>query len=266
MPAVAEGFDATADTGCHASPLPRRDALVSAAQRGDVAARDRLVASRLGLVRAVAEHYRHMGLALDDLVQEGSLGLLEAIERYDPGRGIDFDAYARFRIRRSIRNALTEQGRLIRLPKHVVERQRLVARTRDAWLASCGRSPTVEELASATGLSTVAIDEVLAAPGGAVSLDGCSAAGVPYADLIADAGALDPESVAIAHEQARRLEEAVESLPPRRRLVVERAFGLDGPATPTPTIAAELAVTPARTRAIARDSLHELRTRLTTAA
>src|SRR6266571_8655456 len=82
-------------------------------------ARDAFVAEHLSLVRSVAAHYRNLGLPFDDLVQEGSIGLLEAIDCYDPTGGADFETYARFRVRRAIRNALTEKSRVIRLPNRL---------------------------------------------------------------------------------------------------------------------------------------------------
>jgi len=87
--------------------------LFEAARRGDRRARERLVAEHLAIVRSIALRYRNLGVSVDDLTQEGALGLLEAIDRYEPARSSDFESYARFRIRRAIRNALTEQSRLI---------------------------------------------------------------------------------------------------------------------------------------------------------
>ena len=95
----------------------RQRKLLRAARRGDRGARARVVDCHLPLVRALAARYRDFGLPLDDLVQEGVIGLLDAIDHYDPSRGPAFEPYARFRVRRAIRNALTEQARLFRLPK-----------------------------------------------------------------------------------------------------------------------------------------------------
>src|SRR4051794_27862075 len=108
------------------SPQVRR--CVEAAKQGDRRCRAVLLSAHLPTVRAIASRYDRMGLPLDDLVQEGSIGVMEAIERYDPARSDDFESYARFRIRRAIRNALTSRSRLIRLPKHVIERRRAVQR------------------------------------------------------------------------------------------------------------------------------------------
>ncbi len=102
-------------------PSVDRARLLRAAQRGDPGARHRIVASHLELVRAVARRYEGLGLPREDLVQEGCVGLLDAIDRYDRGRGVPFQAFARFRVKVAIRGALTARARLIRLPKHVLE-------------------------------------------------------------------------------------------------------------------------------------------------
>ena len=104
-----------------------------------VAPANRSSAEHLPAVRSVALRYRNLGLSVDDLVQEGSIGLLEAIDRYEPERSPDFESYARFRIRRAIRNALTEQSRLIRLPKQIVERRRAIERA-EANIKTANRS------------------------------------------------------------------------------------------------------------------------------
>jgi len=97
--------------------------------RRDGRARERFVAEHLAMVRALAARYRGLGIPVDDLVQEGSIGLLDAIETYDAERGVAFDTFARFRIRCAIRDALTRTSRLVRLPKRVVERRRAIDRT-----------------------------------------------------------------------------------------------------------------------------------------
>ena len=112
--------------------------------RGQPAAAIRMHASgssagHLPLIRSLASRYQSYGLALDDLVQEGALGLLDAIDRYDPCRSASFETYARFRIRRAICDALTEQARLIRLPKHIVERRRALDRAEARLMATGSR-------------------------------------------------------------------------------------------------------------------------------
>jgi RNA polymerase primary sigma factor len=144
--------------------------LLRAAKRGDREAARRIVAPRLGMVRAIASRYRGM-LPLDDLVQEGTVGLVEAIDRHDPRRG-DFDTFARFRVRRAIRNALTDQARLVRLPKQVVERRRIVARVDQRLTRPRGGDrPPVGEVVTETGLPAAAVLEARRAPPLTLSLD-----------------------------------------------------------------------------------------------
>jgi RNA polymerase primary sigma factor len=234
--------------------------LLRAAKRGNPDARRRIVASRLRLVRAIASRYRGMGVALDDLVQEGTVGLVEAIDRHDPRRG-DFDTFARFRIRRAIRNALTDQARLVRLPKQVVERRRIVARV-DQRLTRPpnGARPPVAEVVTETGLPAAAVLEARCAPPLTLSLDEpVLADGTAREGAIADATARDPLDEAVANERERLVHAAVEHLGKRQRWVVSRHYGLDRPQASLTEIAAELHLSPQRTRAIENDALTELR-------
>jgi RNA polymerase primary sigma factor len=241
----------------------RERKLFRAARRHDRGARERLVASHLGLVRAVASRYRDLGLPFDDLVQEGALGLLDAIDRYDPCRETDFEAFARFRVRRAIRNALTEQARLVRLPKQVVERRRMLARTQSRLTSESGRTPTPAELAAATGLSRLSILEARTAAIAAISLDAPVAHdGSTLANLIADSTAADPEGAALSAEEARLVRDAVARLAPRSREIVSRHFGLDGGETAVAAVALDLHLSERRTRTIERDALHQLASEL----
>jgi RNA polymerase primary sigma factor len=226
----------------------RERKLLRAAQRGDRGARERVVVSRLGLVRGVAWRYRNLGLPFDDLVQEGTLGLLEAIDRYDHCRGVPFDAYARFRIRRAIRNSLTEKARLVRLPKQIVERRRLLARTEAGFESAYGRTPTVSELAAATGLSELTVTEARGADGTLLPLD----------EAVPDPTAPSPELKVLADEQSRLVRSAVARLPRRQRFVVNRRFGLDGSPARVDELAANLHLSERRTRTIEHDGLHSL--------
>jgi RNA polymerase primary sigma factor len=237
--------------------------LLRAAKRGDAAARRRIVASKLRLVRAIASRYRGMGVPLDDLVQEGTVGLVEAIDRYDPRRG-DFDTFARFRIRRAIRNALTDQARLVRLPKQVVERRRIVARV-DQRLTRPpnGDRPAVTEVVTETGLPAAAVREARQAPPVTLSLDEpVLADGTAREGAIADLSAPDPLDQTVEHERAQLVHAAVDRLGKRQRWVVTRHYGLDRPQASITEIASELHLSPQRTRAIENDALCELRAAL----
>jgi RNA polymerase sigma factor (sigma-70 family) len=245
------------DRSCRDAVRQRR--LLHAARRGDRGARERLTLCHLGLVRGIASRYRDLGLPLDDLVQEGTLGLLEAIDRYDPSRQPEFEAFARFRVRRAIRNALTDQARLVRLPKQVVERRRLLDRAEARLTAANGRTPTPAELAAATALSLDAVLDTRTAAIMPMSLDEpATPDGSPLEELVADPTASDPEREALATDAEERIRRAVARLSPRQRQIVSRHFGLDGHEVNLPTLAAELHLSERRTRTIEHDALHRL--------
>lgn len=222
------------------------------------------MASNLTLVRSVASRYRDLGLPFDDLVQEGSLGLLEAIDRYDAVRSADFESYARFRIRRAIRNALTEQARLVRLPKHIVERRRTIERAEARLaVAANGRPSTPPQLAAATGLSVAEVLEMRAVGLIPISLDASVLPdGTPLEVGIVDPTARDPELEAIEHERLARLHQALDRLPERQRWIVSRHWGIDGTRHTTAELSAELELSPRRTQSIERDALYQLRAAL----
>lgn len=237
--------------------------LVRAAHGGDRSARDRLLELDLPLVRRIAARYRGVGLPFDDLTQEGALGLLDAIESFDERRGVDFEAYARFRIHRAIRNALTERARLLRLPKHVVERRRILAREAARIVAANGREPTVEELADLTGLPLAAVLEARAVPLEPTSLDVPALPdGTPLETLVADPAAADPEQTALWHDEVERIDEVVARLPSRQRFVVEHAFGFNAPPESIATVAGRLHLSPPRTRTIIYTALAKIRDEL----
>lgn len=247
-------------------PYPRtarHNRLVRAAQHGDLRSRELLVASLLGLVRSVASRYRDLGLSFDDLVQEGSLGLLDAIDHYDSRHGTPFESYARFRVQRAIRNALTDQARLIRLPKQLVERHRAVARA-EARLAaeSSGRAPTSSQLAAATGLPVAVVVEARSERRAPISLDEPRPGGFSLGSVVADPAASDPELAAIEHEQAELLRAALGRLPERQRRIVSLHWGIDGPPLTNAEIATELDLSPRRAQRIGTDALYELRAAL----
>jgi RNA polymerase primary sigma factor len=237
--------------------------VLEAARHGDSRARERLVAQHLCIVRAVASRYRELGLPFDDLVQEGSLGLLEAIDLYDPARGLDFETYARFRARRAIRNALTEKSRVIRLPKQVVERRRAIERTEARLTAAEGHLPTSEEVATALGLPQSAVLETREVSSTPVSLDqSVLPDGSPLETTVADAAAPDPEVEAVEHEQAELVDAALAALPERQREILSRHFGLGRTPQEIVDVAHALHLSQQRTRAIEREALYALRDRL----
>lgn len=237
--------------------------LLRAARRGDRVAKDHLVKRYLKVVRSLAGRYRDLGLPYDDLVQEGSLGLLDAIDQYDDRRGAPFDAYARFRIRRAIRNALTEKSRLIRLPKQIVERRRAIEVTAARLTAVQGHQPTADEIASVTGLTPGAVAELREISTGPISLDQpVLPDGSTLESVLADRSASDPAAETIDHDQTAQVDRAVEHLPPRQREIVSRHFGIGRAPEEMATVAADLRLSQQRARTIERDALYRLRDEL----
>jgi RNA polymerase sigma factor (sigma-70 family) len=237
--------------------------LLQAAQRGDPRARERVVDAHLPLVRAIALRYHDLGLPTEDLVQEGAIGLLDAIERFNPARDIEFATFAWWHVRRAILKALTEQSRLVRLPREVVTRRRALARADARLTAANGRHPTTRQLAAATGLPEAVVDQSRSALHAVVSLDGPAFRDGPALEsVLPDPSSLDPEHVTEADEEVRLLGDALAGLPDRQRTVISRHFGLGCPEENINEVATDLALSAQRTRTIERDALYDLRTKL----
>jgi RNA polymerase primary sigma factor len=259
------GADRSASFGAEAIVRSERDDAhrVATASSCSRPSRESLVAEHLPIVRSIAFRYQGLGLPLEDLVQEGSLGLLEAIDCFEPERSSDFESYARFRIRRAIRNALTEQSRLIRLPKQIVERRRAIERAEASLKSATGRTPTTAELAAVTGLTQATVVATRGVGTPPVSLDEAVLEdGSPLEALVADLSARDPEDETVEHEQQDEVDDAVATLPARQREIVSRHFGLGRDPEQIAQVASTLHVSQQRARAIERDAFSSLRDRL----
>ena len=178
-----------------------------------------------------------------------------------PTAGHAFETYSRFRIRRAIRNALTEKARLIRLPKQVVERRRAIEHAEARLVAAAaGRTPTPEEIAATTGLSVAAVKARALGELATVSLDEpVLPDGSPLEGLVADPQAADPELKLLEREQTKLLAAALADLPERQRRIVSCKWGIGEASTPNRVLASKLALSPRRTQTIGRDALYELR-------
>lgn len=254
------------DTARAARDRTSQNRLLRAAQRGDPTARDRLVRSYMSVVRPIASRYKGMGLPLEDLLQEGAVGLLESIDQYDPRRGASFETYAKFRIRRAVRNALTSTGRVIRLPKQIVERRRALEQAEAKLSAAAGgRTPTPAELAAWTGLPLSAVAAARATAVAPVSLDApVLPDGGSLANLVADPDAADPERQLLEEERTTSLKEALESLTERERQVVAWRYGVGAEPASSTEAAGRLGLSARRTQTIQRDALYRLRRELQT--
>jgi RNA polymerase sigma factor (sigma-70 family) len=245
------------------TPAPARahlaghsERLAARARKGDRVARTRLVEEHMGLVRSVAFRYRDLGLPVGDLVQEGAIGLLTAIDEYDASRGATFSTYAFWRVRAAVTHALTAQGQLIRVPRPVLERRREVARAYNQ-LAAAGREPTVTQVAATTELAPRDVAEALS-PHSVVSLDQQVEDGTALGEFLASDATAWPEPQALEHERARAVRAALQHLRGRKRAIVSRHFGLDGKPETLTEIADDLNLSPERTRTLKNEALREL--------
>lgn len=248
----------------HTHVAGHSERLAARARRGDGVARATLVEEHMGLVRSIAFRYRDLGLPVEDLVQEGAIGLLAAIDDYDASRGTSFSTYAFWRVRAAVTHALTAQGQLVRIPRPVLERRTQVAQAR-ARLREPGHEPTVGELADATALPPAAVAEALVPPRVA-SLDAPLTNGTPLGEALADESAPSPENQLVRREQARALRDAVGHLHGRKQTIVRRHFGIDGRPEKLTEIAGDLHLSAERTRALKDEALRELAAHLPPAA
>jgi RNA polymerase primary sigma factor len=228
---------------------------------GDDAAKQQLIESNLRLVMSVARNYSRADVPLLDLIQEGNLGLMRAVEKFDYKLGYKLSTYATWWIRQAITRALVDQGRTIRLPLHVADSVRRLLRTRRQLAQKFNREPTLAELAAAAQESEERVQELLELIQTPVSLETPVGDGESlYGDLLEDVRALAPLELTADKARGKELAEALATLEPRLRRVVTLRFGLDG-GTPCTLdeIGADVGVTRERVRQLETRALRELR-------
>jgi len=228
---------------------------------GDEAAKQQLIESNLRLVMSVARNYTRADVPLLDLIQEGNLGLIRAVEKFDYKLGYKLSTYATWWIRQAITRALVDQGRTIRLPLHVADSVRRLLRTRRQLAQKLNREPTLSELAAEAQESEDRVQELLELIETPVSLETPVGDGESlYGDLLEDVRASAPLDLTADKARAKELAEALGTLEPRLRRVVTLRFGLDG-GTPCTLdeIGADVGVTRERVRQLETRALRELR-------
>jgi RNA polymerase primary sigma factor len=228
---------------------------------GDEAAKRRLIECNLRLVMSITRNYTKAGVPLLDLIQEGNMGLIRAVEKFDYKMGYKLSTYATWWIRQAVTRALADQGRTIRLPVHVAEQVRRANRARRVMTQKLNREPSVDEVAKESGLTVERVRELFELVEDPVSLETPVGDGESMvADMIEDQKSESPDGATAARARTADLAEAIERLNPRMKHVVLRRFGLDGqPPQTLEEVGKDLGITRERVRQLETRALRELR-------
>jgi RNA polymerase primary sigma factor len=228
---------------------------------GDEEAKRRLIESNLRLVMSITRNYTKANVPLLDLIQEGNLGLIRAVEKFDYKLGFKLSTYATWWIRQAVTRALADQGRTIRLPVHVADQVKKLLRARRSLAQNLNRDPTPPELAKESGFTVERVEELLELVEDPISLhlpvgDGES----NYGDLIEDTKSDPPDAATALKLRSAELKRALLRLSPRARSVLMRRFGLDGsPPQTLEQVGESLGITRERVRQLEARALRELR-------
>ncbi|HEY7149880.1 MAG TPA: sigma-70 family RNA polymerase sigma factor [Gaiellaceae bacterium] len=242
------------------TPVEERE-LARRKDEGDEAAKRRLIECNLRLVMSITRNYTKAGVPLLDLIQEGNLGLIRAVEKFDYKLGYKLSTYATWWIRQAVTRALADQGRTIRLPVHVAEQTRKVLRARRILAQKLNRDPEIPEIAKEAGFTPERVQELLELIEDPVSLETPVGDGESvYSDLIEDTKSDQPDAATAKLLRSKELAGALKRLTPRMRRVLALRFGLDGETPQTlEQVGVGLGITRERVRQLESRALRELR-------
>jgi RNA polymerase primary sigma factor len=235
--------------------------LARAARLGDASARKRLIEANMRLVINIAKGYNCRNIALEDLIQEGAIGLMQATERFDPDKGFRFSTYATHWIRQSIGRAIDNKGKSIRLPAHISQSIRKIEKEKERFIRTTGGEPTFEQLAQAMGMSERKLINVISAAQDILSLDNPvgDGSGTTLAGLIRDDGEFDPENKAVKEAVVGELQQILTELNEREQKVMSLRFKMNGTGLQTEEIADALQISKERVRQIEVQAIRKLR-------
>ncbi len=237
-------------------------ALAARIKKGDEAAREHMIRANLRLVVKIARDYEGLGLPLLDMINEGNIGLMKAVERFDPAKGGKLSTYGSWWIKQSIRRAIANQSKTIRLPIHAMDKLSKASKLATEMRDELGREPLPEELAEVLGLRTSRLAEMRTAAVRPASLDAPlgDEDGTRLAEIVEDERATNPYEVLDEKTRLSMLGDLVERLHPRERNILRLRFGLDGGEEKTlEEIGAEFGLTRERIRQVQNEALAKLR-------
>ncbi|HXP60306.1 MAG TPA: RNA polymerase sigma factor RpoD/SigA, partial [Dongiaceae bacterium] len=237
-------------------------------RKGDEQAREQMIKANLRLVVKIAHDYDGLGLPLLDLINEGNIGLIKGVERFDPGKGAKLSTYAAWWIKQAIKRALANQSKTIRLPVHVVDKVAHIRRAEVRLRETLDRDPTDEEVAADVGLKPGRVRQYRQASKAPVPLDAPLGTGDDthqVAEVVADANAAAPFDHLVKASDAELLREVFATLAPREKAILAMRYGLEDDTPRTlEEIGAHFGVTRERIRQIQKEALGKLRTKVQT--